>query len=279
MICLTGDVHHTSLGTGAQAHSDISEVEATKRYLGILEDAGVRVTLFISGRTFAEEWPELAPICEHPLVEIAGHNYNCFKPVLWHRFCKKAFGSYNGPAWYQRRDARRTIEVIRARTGKRIRFWRNHQYQHGPFTERVLSECGIQVCSDGVKKDADGPEPHPAGIYNFPINVIPDHEHLYHAERTPEWVERWARRYNWSDDFGPDSYRIDEWTDIVLDGLRMNEARRAISNVLVHPITMYLCDEFRSFRRIVAFLAEHETVRYGQILRSDTDQCRLPKQK
>lgn len=260
MICLTGDIHHASLGTGNQQHCDLSEVEVAARYLRLLEEREIRVTFFISGLTFVEEWPEIAPIVRHPLVEVGGHTWSCFTPAIVHRVSKKLLGSYNGPPWLQRWDAKRTIQSIEDRTGKRIRAWRNHMYMHGPFTERVLSGLGIEVCSDGVRKDVRGPEWHPAGIWNFPINVIPDHEHLYHAERTPEWVERWRRRYNWSDDFGAESYYIDEWVDLVLAGIERNEARGAISNIIVHPITMYLCDRFSGITRILDFLRDRETV-------------------
>ncbi len=34
--------------------------------------------------------------------------------------------------------------------------------------------------------------------------------HLIHAERTPEWIDWWVKRYRWSDDFGPQSYYVDE---------------------------------------------------------------------
>jgi hypothetical protein len=30
--------------------------------------------------------------------------------------------------------------------------------------------------------------------------------------------------------------------------------------MLIHPITLYLCDRFRSFRRILDFIASRETV-------------------
>jgi hypothetical protein len=265
MICLTSDLHHTSLGTGNQRHCDLREIQVAQRFLSLLEGAGVRATFFISGRAFAEEWPDLEPICRHPLIEVAGHNYSCFTPQIVHRFFKQVLGSYNGPAWLQRRDARRTIDIIRRRTGRTIQCWRNHMYMHGPFTERVLHECGLRLCSDGVKRSAAGPERHPSGILNFPINIIPDHEHLYHAERTPEWVAWWVRRYRWSDDFGPQSYYIRDWTDLVLEGLRHNEANGAISNLIIHPITMYLCDRFEQFRRILDFLAQHETVHLGTL--------------
>lgn len=265
MICLTGDLHHMALRTGNQRHCDISEMQTAIRFLDLLQDAGVKVTFFVSGRSFVDEWEETRQVAEHPLVELGGHNWSCLTPALWHRFWNKAIGSYNGPAWYQRLDARRTIDVILRRTGRTIRLWRNHMYMHGPHTERVLWECGIRLVSDGVSRDATGPVRHETGILNFPINVIPDHEHLYHAERTPQWVEEWQRRYHWSDDFGPDSYPIDEWVDRALECLRHNEERGAVSNMIIHPITMYLCDGFQGFGRILEFLADHETVHLGDL--------------
>ena len=266
MICLTGDIHHASLGTGNQRHCDISEVQVAARYLRLLAEAGVKATFFVSGRAFDEEWDDLRPICEHRLVELGGHNYSCFTPEWWHRIWNKAIGSYNGPRWYQRLDLERTQRAIERRMGRRVRLWRNHMYMHGPYTEDVLARGGIALCSDGVRRSARQPEWHPAGLYNFPLNVIPDHEHLYHAERTPEWVEWWVKRYQWSDDFGSASYDVETWTDLVLDQLRENEARGVVSNMIVHPITLYLCDRFRAFERILEYLASRETVHLGEVV-------------
>lgn len=266
MICLTGDLHHASLRTGNQRHCDLSELQVARRYLALLEEAGVKVTFFVSGKCFAEEWDDLRPILDSPLVELGGHNYDCFQCQLFHRACKKLIGSYNGPLWWQRRDAARTIAIARRRSGRRIRVWRNHMYMHGPHTEKALAACGIQLCSDGVRRDSAGPEPHPDGIVNLPINILPDHEHLYHAERTPEWVDWWVRRYRWSDDFGPQSYHVDEWAEHVLEGLRQNEAAGRTSTLIVHPITMYLCDRMRAFERILEHIAARPTVHTTELL-------------
>jgi len=266
MICLTGDLHHMSLGTGNQKHADDTEIRIARRFLSMLEEAEVNVTFFVSGKAFEEESADLRPIWESPRVEIGGHNYSCFTPELWHRVCNKVLGSYNGPLWQQRRDAQRTMKAIRNRTGRTIRVWRNHMYMHGPHTERALAACDIELCSDGVQRDAMGPELHPAGIWNFPLNVIPDHEHIYHAERTPEWVDQWVERYQWSDDFGSSSYHVEEWTDLVLEDLRRNEARGAISNMIIHPITLYLADGFRSFSRILEVLADRRTAHLSEAL-------------
>jgi len=265
MICLTGDIHHSSLRTGNQEHCDIPEVRVAARALRMLEEAHVRVTFFVSGLSFAEEWPDLRPICESENVEIGGHNWSCFQPAWLHRAAKKLMGSYNGPAWMQRRDAARTIAIAKQKAGRTIRSWRNHMYMHGPFTEAALAAEGIRFCSDGVRAKARGPEWHPAGLYNVPLNVIPDHEHLYHAERTREWVRRWTKRYRFCDDFGSRSYGVEEWTDIALECLGQNEQRGAISTLLIHPITLYLCDGFKSFRRILDFLAARQTIFMGDL--------------
>ena len=74
------------------------------------------------------------------------------------------------------------------------------------------------------------------------------------------------KRYNWSDDFGSESYYVEEWTDRVIDQLHANAERGAISNMIIHPITLYLCDQFRSFRRILDVLASAETVHMGDLV-------------
>ena len=266
MICLTCDVHHSSLQTGNQKHCDISEIEVANIFSKMLEDRGIRSTFFISGRSFEEEWDSLSRLCQNPLMEIGGHTYNCFAPELWHRISKKAFGSYNGPGWYEKRDIQKTIDIIREKTGKTIRSWRNHMYMHGKNTDRILSECGIEICSDGVDNTNFRPRSTDSGILHLPINIIPDHEHLYHAERTPEYVAWWVKRYKWSDCFGSESYHVEDWARIVLDGLKKNEEAGRLSVVLVHPITLYLCDRFRAFEPILDFISQCETIQMGSLI-------------
>lgn len=268
MICLTGDLHHMGLKTGNQSYADITEIQIARKYLYMLEDAGVKVTFFVTGKAFDDEWKDLKPICQSDNTEIGGHNYYAFKPELWHRIWNKLIGSYNGPYWYQKWDTAKTIDIIEQKTGKKIEVWRNHMYMHGPNTEKILAKLGIKICSDGVQKNSNGLQKHSTGIYNFPLNIIPDHEHLYHAERTPQWVQWWQKRYNWSDDFGPDSYYVEEWTELVLQGLTENENNGFVSNMIIHPITLYLCDKFKSFRRILDFLEAHETVFMSSLLKN-----------
>ena len=266
MICLTADLHHMGLKTGNQMHSDKTEMSLAGEFVKMMESRDIKGSFFITGRSFNEEWDEVKPIVESPNIEIGGHNYEAFKPELLHRIWNKLTNNYNGPYAYQYYDTKKTIDTIYAKTGKRINIWRNHMYMHGPNTEKVLSSLGIEVCSDGVKKDNFSLQDDVTGIYNLPINIIPDHEHIIHAERTPEWIEQWQKRYNWSDDFGPDSYYIDRWAKLVIEQLKENETNGKLSVMIIHPITMYLADGFKAVQTILDYIQTRETVFMGDLI-------------
>lgn len=268
MICLTADVHHMSLKTGNQQHSDIPELETALHMAHRLREADVNATFFFTGKCFDEEWDAVKPICAFGNIEFGGHTYSGFTPELFHRACKKLVGSYNGPRWYQRWDTLRTIRTIEQHCGRQISSWRNHMYMHGPHTDSVLAECGIRICSDGVRTRQYTPATHPSGLLNLPINVMPDHEHIIHAERTPEWIARWQKRYQWRDEFGSESYPVQTWADMVIAQIRAHQQVHRLSVILIHPITMYLADRFASFERILAEIARYPTVTVGDIARS-----------
>lgn len=269
MICLTADLHHMSLKTGNQMHSDKTEISLAAEFVKMMESRDIKGSFFITGRSFEEEFDELLPIIVSPNIELGGHNYEAFKPELLHRVWNKLTKNYNGPYAYQYYDTKKTIDIIEAITGKRINIWRNHMYMHGSNTEKVLSSLGIGICSDGVVKDNFTPQEDATGIYNLPINIIPDHEHIIHAERTPQWIKQWQERYNWSDDFGPDSYYIDEWAELVLNQLRENEQNKRLSVMIIHPITMYLADNFIAVKKILDFIATKESVFMGDLINKE----------
>jgi peptidoglycan/xylan/chitin deacetylase (PgdA/CDA1 family) len=260
MICLTADLHHMSLKTGNQLHSDKTEMCLAGEFVKMMEARDIRGSFFITGKAFDEEWDEVKPIVESPNIEIGGHNYEAFKPELLHRVWNKITKNYNGPYLYQYYDTKKTIDIIYAKTGQRINIWRNHMYMHGPNTEDILQRLGINICSDGVNKEQHDLVSHISGIYNLPINIIPDHEHIIHAERTPKWIKQWQERYDWSDDFGSQSYYIEEWSKLVLAQLQDNEMKNILSVMIIHPITMYLADEFKSVKKILDYIQTRETV-------------------
>jgi len=254
-----------SLNTGNQLHTDRSEIKIAADFMTILKRYNIKSTYFITGKSFEQEWPDLMPICSDDNIEIGGHNYNCFVPELWHRGWNKLTGNYNGPRWQQNWDIQKTKNLIFQKTGKMITSWRNHMYMHGPNTEALLINNGIDVCCDGVKRVSHGFEVHPTGLLNFPLNIIPDHEHLYHAERTPEWVDQWIKRYNWSDDYGSQSYYIEDWLNIVQNEITLRESRGVISHLIIHPITLYLCDRYQSMTTLAEFISQYETIQVSEL--------------
>jgi len=266
MICLTSDIHHMSLNTGNQQHSDRTEVDVANEFSKMLSSRGMKGTYFITGKCFEEEWYQLREICENQALEIGGHTYHCFMPELLHRVWNKVAGSYNGPRWYQNWDVAKTKRIIFRKTGKNITSWRNHMYMHGPYTESVLADNDIHICCDHVRRHEKGYTKDVNGVTNFPINIIPDHEHLYHAERTPEWVEQWIRRYNWSDDYGSKSYCFEDWFEIFKNEVLLRENSNVVSHILIHPITIYLCGGLKAMGDIVDFLAQFETVQVSEFI-------------
>jgi hypothetical protein len=258
-----------SLKTGNQAHSDRTEMSLAGEFVKMMESRDIKGSFFITGRSFSEEWEEVKSIVQSPNIEVGGHNYEAFKPELLHRIWNKVTNNYNGPYAYQYYDTKKTIDIIHAKTGKPINIWRNHMYMHGPNTEKVLSRLGITVCSDGVKKNNFSAQQDVTGIYNLPINIIPDHEHIIHAERTPKWIEQWQKRYNWSDDFGADSYYVEEWANMVISQLKENEKQGKLSVMIIHPITMYLADKFQAVTRILDYIKTRETVFMGDLVKEN----------
>ena len=265
MISITSDIHHQGLQTGNQKHSDITEVQTAIIMHKLFKKFNIKATYFISGKAFEDQWNELKNICDDPSFDIGGHNYYCFKPELFHRITNKLFDSYNGSKSYQRWETKKTQRIIKEKVGRDCIFWRNHMYMHGKYTDDVLPELGIRVCSDGVKKDSNGLDLVSNDYFHLPINIIPDHEHLIHAERTPEWIEDWVKRYNWSDDFGSDSYPVEVWRNILINQVKENEKNGVLSNIIIHPITMYLCDNFKSLEIILDELKEFQFVNFSDL--------------
>ena len=264
MICLSCDIHHSSLKLSYNRYSDKSELQVTQQLIKLLEKYNVKATMFSTGKCFTEEWEDMRPISEHPLVEIGGHNYFCFKPELFHKVWNKAFNNFNGPWLVQHYDASKLINTVKDKTGVKIASWRNHRYKHGPNTDKILSRLGIKICSDEVSASATGPYSK-NGIHHFPVNIIPDYDHIYHANRTEEWVNWYVNSGSKIDDFGPESYKIDEWTEIVLKQLQERIENKSIANILIHPITQYISDRFAGLEEILKFISTDENCKYSEL--------------
>ncbi|PSP72832.1 hypothetical protein BRC86_11430 [Halobacteriales archaeon QS_3_64_16] len=256
-VCLTGDVHHASLETRDQAYLDGTEAEAALRYAEIAADHGVPVTLFVTGKTAVEEPDSVRELIAMENVEVGGHNYWAFD-TLAHKGFRGLTGSWNGPAWFQSWEVGRTVEALDG-LGADVRSWRDHAYRHDGKTAGVLSENGITHFSDAVGPDERVREDE--GVTVVPINTPPDHEHVYHAFRTPEFVAE----DGFEGPFGSESVAVETWVEWVIESVDRHASRGEAATVLAHPACMALADGMGTFEDLCAALGEHDSIWMGEM--------------
>jgi hypothetical protein len=245
-VVLTGDVHHP-IPSADRRHAAESESELAVEYARIAARHGLDVTLFVTGRAAARDLEDLRPLLSMENVEIGGHGWDAFYPQLRYRVLRRLSGSPQGPRLYQRHwTIGRTSATLERLTGRPVRSWRNHAYLHDAHTPHLLAEAGIVVWSDEVDLESPGPYRHRSGIAVLPMNTLPDHEHLFHGDLTPEAL---------GDSSGRDVYPPDEWCDRVCDRTAAIVQAGGTATILAHPLCMKVADDWASFERLCSFVA------------------------
>ncbi|MDO9464454.1 MAG: polysaccharide deacetylase family protein [bacterium] len=270
MICLTGDIHHGSLNTNEQKYIEItddSEVKISCRYLKLLEKYGIKATFYVTGKTLDEEWEDFKPIADSELVEIGGHTYGGL-PIsnLYRAWCKitgKAPVSHSythGSCLQQKKDIQKMIDVVKTKAGKNIVSWRSHGLVFDENTYPLLAEMGVQMISDDPSWNKIYAEKTKEGLISHPMNVIMDHDHIYHAHRTKEYVDNMKENWPWPDDSTADSYTIEEWGRMVEKQVLDIEKKGGIATVLMHPICMYTSDNFKTAEKLFKIFSKYKTI-------------------
>lgn len=259
-IVLTGDVHQ-ELGTEEQKFADKSEAALACTYAQIAANHGLKVTLFFTGRAIVENDNDARAILAMNNVEIGGHGWDALRPRWWHLMLRVLTGSPHGSDWMQRRMIQRTCSVIENHTGESVRSWRNHAYRHNRQTPYLLAATNIKVWSDEVNLDRMMPHRHPSGTLALPINTLPDHENMYHAERTREHVIAKNRGL---------SYSPEVWCNKVSTQVETITSTGGIATILSHPICMQIADDFKTFEHLCRNLSKHPSIWARETLNYDT---------
>jgi len=123
-------------------------------------------------------------------------------------------------------------------------------------TAALLQEMGIHVLSDTVQIGAIGPHRSDGPLALLPISVWTDHEHIYHAERTPEHVAGQLSRSK----IDLSSVSVAEWTELVKQQVIDIIRRGGTATLLVHPVCMKIADDFQSFTSLCEFLSDFESI-------------------
>jgi len=257
VICLTGDVHHRSFNNEDRKYLKISEVEAAIEYAKIAAKYKTKVTLFLTGKAVKEEQESVRQLLRLPSVELGGHNYYAFRPRwLYNGIFVRGLGLTNGPAYYQNYEIKKTMATFKRLLGVDIVSWRDHAYRHDRNTYSLLARNGIRFVSDEVMPGRQGPYICD-GLTIVPINVMPDHDHIYHGKITPETAQSWALN---RDKFPPNLYSIEEWLEIVKNQIADIFDKNGVATILAHPACMKIADDFKVFASLCRFISKYDSV-------------------
>lgn len=231
MICLTGDVHHV------MGPKNSVEIEATEQYHSITQKYGIKVTFFVTGKTFVKHSEIVKKFLESDNLEIGGHTWSAFRPKLLHAAFKKITGSVYGPSFYQERDIKKTLEIIKKKTGIQPLAWRTHCYDSDDKTLKILEKYGIRVVSDEVNMSKLSPTRISDSLVSLPINVIPDDIYLINA-----------------------SYPKEKYYEMVISQIEKIESENKIATLQLHPIHMKSIDNFELFEKLCKFISKYNTI-------------------
>lgn len=255
MICLTGDIHHMSLKTNDQKYLQMTETEAALEYAAIAKEFNIRVTFFATGKAVVEEKANFKKLIQYPNLELAGHTYYAFRPKwLYSGAFKIINGSANGPAVYQNYEIKKTKKVFKKILNSEIISWRDHAYKYNQDTYRLLAQNNIKFVSDEVTPNKIRPYPTNDNLISVPINIMPDHDHLYHADLTPATTQNWRL---FKDKFPAKLYYPDKWLNIIKTQISQVIQKKGVATILVHPACMKIADNFQTLKQLCRFIANH----------------------
>jgi hypothetical protein len=249
MIVLTGDVHHMSLKTRDQRYlQSCTEPETALQYVEIANRHNLKVTLFVTGKAISEEPVVFREICNFPNVELGGHNYYAFRPRwLYNGLFFRVLRRSNGPAWYQNWEIENTRNIFQQILGIDIQCWRDHGYRHDCNTNRLLEMNEIQVVSNEVNNYGRF-QKILTNLYSLPINVLPDHDHLYHGTYTKNNL------------ISPERYVPEKWLEHAISQTDFLVKSGEIATLLVHPTCMKIADNFMVFDRLCKYIRKYTSV-------------------
>jgi len=276
MICLTGDIHHTSSRTNDQVYlSKIhngesrmdTEIKISNKFLELAAKYGLKITFYVTGLTLKEEWDDFKDIAGSPLVELGGHTYSGIPLSGWERikYClrgikppshKNDYGSIK----YQKKDIYRTLEIISNKTGKEVVSWRSHGYVHDDNTYKLLNDFGVRFISDEISSTIVKPYRIKEGLICHPINSVPDHDHIFHAHRDEVFCESAKLRGYGADAFGCENYYAEEWGELVKKQVLDIERTGGLATVLMHPLCQFLADGFKTAETLFGFFSRYKTI-------------------
>ena len=265
MICVTGDIHHKGLNSDDLMFCRGSELDSGLIMAEIARDHGLSLTLFVTGRCAEEEPQKLRRLSQFSNVEIGGHNYFGFKPRRPFSIWERLTGLKNGPRIFQEWEVSKTLNLLGSTCGDTVVSWRDHGYRHDRNTASILAKKGIRFWSDALSKD--GAQPFEQnGLWTVPINTLPDHDYVFHGDRTKDSVDPNVL-LNTAFEIGP--MNSIQWRELVIRqvGKLENKNIDNLATLLCHPACMEVFDNFQTFEWLCQRLPVSRSIKMADIER------------
>ena len=290
MIFITADVHDAGLQSFDQLwlkrYKHMTEMDCAIKYAKLANEQDLPLTIFLTGQVARTETAKLLQLFDFCNVEIGGHTWNALQPFWKHYLFEKLTGSYYGSIQKQRKDISCTKHCIEECLEKKIYSWRTHAYKGDDITFSNLAELDFHVVSDRV-----GPNEQIGylkdSLLSVPINIIPDHEYVYHGYYSREFMEQdrqlrenpfIIRNYplcyhNWIRFFKEILKRVSgirtpkkpfgdmleprDWELLFIRQVQEQMAANGFACVLLHPGVMEILDGMATLQRIFKFISNY----------------------
>jgi hypothetical protein len=247
MVIVTGDIHHL-IPRARDQHclpGGQSEVTVCERFLEIVNGAGLRPTIYVSGKIVERECERLSSMCKKFDFEMGGHTYYCYRPFLPYRLSRVLLGLANGPRFFQSFEITKTLRALAEVVGGAIVSWRNHAFREDRNTSSILARHGVLSVSNavGLRLTPEVVTTRFGRIVSTPVNTPVDHRNLH-----PD--PRYAQTRGFA--------HARAWTDEILRQVENNEVRGVASVILAHPACMAIEDNMASLEVLAAGLIRYQ---------------------
>jgi hypothetical protein len=250
-----------SLRTQDQSFLRGTEIDSARTYVEIASRYGVRKTLFITGKCVVEESDKIRSLIMDDTLELGGHTYFAFKPRLFYKLSNRILKLKNGPYFVQMLDITWTIRAFLKYLNYDIISWRNHAYRNDRNSPKILHKSGIEYFSDACSPDFIQPFREFSLIY-VPINVLPDHDYIYHGSRTQGSFDETVLLKS---AFKVSAMPIDKWFEIVATQITRVVDMGGVATILAHPSCMEIADNFKTFQKLCEFISQYENLCISEI--------------
>ena len=250
---MTGDVHHSSLKSDDLSFCKGSEIDAAISTAEIASDFNIPITLFFTGKCAEESPKKLEKIANIKNVDIGGHNYFAFNPRILFDGYYYLTGLKNGPYIYQWVEVGKTKKALQKVCKIKLMSWRDHAYRHDKNTRKILKSHEIQYFSDVLSNNRGQPQRN-GGIIDVPINILPDHDYVFHGSRTPDTINP---EILLKTQFATPPMYKEAWLKKIKKEIKYIISENGVATILTHPACMEVFDEYETFKKLCNFLKNY----------------------